>query len=305
MIVNVPYYTDPLRIIRYYFFKSLSKKFYPLVLKYYYKKIYNKSLNLKNPKLLSEKLFRSILYDNNLHKETLSDRLKAKEYAAKHLPELRTAKVYQICSKFEDIDFSQCPKSFVIKTNHSWKSHILVEDKNKITQETYNDYKKYYQNVLGINYAYFSILELQYKNIIPRLYIEEYLGENTQESYIKEYEVYCFNGIPEFINYIVSPISGFDKSKIDSNKSRIFDSNWNKADFCIRFNDELEDPDSENKNLILTFAEKLSQNFEFVRIDFLEVGNQLYFGEFTFSPYGGFIKFCPEKYDLFYGNKLL
>lgn len=305
MIVNISYYNNPDRLMRYYFFKSLPKVLYPLILKYYYKKVYKKHLNLKNPKLLSEKLFWSLLYDNNLQKEILTDKLKAKEYILKHLPELKTAKTYQVCSKFDDIDFSKCPKTFVIKTNHAWKSNILIEDKNKITDEIYNYYKKYYKRVLNINYAYFSIFELQYSNITPKIYVEEYLGKDNEEYYIKEYEVYCFNGIPEFINYTITPISGFDINKIDSSKSRIFDTNWNKTDFHIRFNDDIETPDSENKQRILDYAKKLSHNLKFVRLDFFEVGNQLYFGEFTFSPYGGFVRFYPEKYDLYFGEKLM
>jgi hypothetical protein len=32
--------------------------------------------------------------------------------------------------------------------------------------------------------------------------------------------------------------------------------------------------------------------------------NQIYFGELTFRPYGGFMKFVPESFDMELGNYL-
>jgi len=305
MIFAVDYF-DKLYNLRYYFFKNLPEVFYPCILKYYYAQRFSRKLNLKSPKRFSEKILWSILYDKNQMKTILSDRLKAKEYVVKLLPSLKTAKVYQVCSSFESLDFSKCPESFVIKTNHAWKSHVYIENKNKITAEDYEQYKKYYKKVLGINYAYWGTPELQYKNIEPQIYTEEFLGTKNETSIIKEYEVYCFNGKPEFINYSISGSGAPDVSKkSDSLFSSMFDCNWKKADFFIRFDSNIKSPDSKNKDLILYYAEKLSYEFKFVRIDFFEFGGELYFGEFTFSPYSGFIKFCPDKYDLFYGEKIV
>ncbi|MBQ8886240.1 MAG: hypothetical protein IJY61_00880 [Candidatus Gastranaerophilales bacterium] len=256
------------------------------------------------PQRLSEKILKSCLDDKDIKKTKLTDKLKAKEYVKNVIPDLKYAKVYQIADSFNELDFSFAPNSFVIKTNHAWKTHILVQDKRLLKSTDYNEFKQYYKSVLSINYAYWGSYELQYKNITPKIFLEEYLCFEN-EGFIKEYEVYCFKGKPMFINYLISPNYTPDLFNCQSDivKSQIFDTNWEQANFKIRFSSGLSTPDTKNKELILTYAEKLSYGFDFVRIDIFEIGDELYFGEFTFSPYSGFITFIPEKFDLIYGQK--
>ena len=56
---------------------------------------------------------------------------------------------------------------------------------------------------------------------------------------------------------------------------------------------------------LLNVAEKLSQDFPYVRVDLYIANNQVYFGELTFRPYGGFMKFVPESFDLELGRYLI
>ena len=43
----------------------------------------------------------------------------------------------------------------------------------------------------------------------------------------------------------------------------------------------------ENFSLMLEYAEKLSSEFDFVRVDLYNIAGTIYFGELTFSPNGG------------------
>lgn len=51
-----------------------------------------------------------------------------------------------------------------------------------------------------------------------------------------------------------------------------------------------------------TFAEQLSTNIPFVRVDFYEINGMVYFGELTFFPGAGFEEFTPSKYDRLLGS---
>lgn len=303
MIYNEDYSSVKYKVV-YYFLKLIPNILSPVIMKYLYKKKLKKSLNLRNPQRLTEKILKNCLDCKNTKQTELTDKLKAKEYVSKILPNLKSARVYQVVDSFSKLDFSLVPNSFVIKTNHAWKTHILVKDKNMLKAVDYKEYEKYYKNVLSINYAYWQSYEFQYKNIKPKVFLEEYLYSND-EIYIKEYEVYCLKGKVEFINYVISQNNTPDLYNCQSDlvKTQVFDKNWKQADFKIKFSSELTAPSSKNKELIVSYAEKLASEFDFVRIDFFEVGNELYFGEFTFSPYSGFIQFIPEKYDLVYGQK--
>ena len=57
-----------------------------------------------------------------------------------------------------------------------------------------------------------------------------------------------------------------------------------------------------NLKKMLVLAEILSKEVPFLRIDFYEINNKLYFGEITFYPASGFEGFYPEKWDLELGN---
>ena len=59
-----------------------------------------------------------------------------------------------------------------------------------------------------------------------------------------------------------------------------------------------------NYALMIEFAELLSKNIPFVRVDFYEVQGKVYFGEMTFFPNSGFTAFEPEEWDSILGDWL-
>lgn len=289
-----PDYNESLKYLtRYFFFKIMPERFYIYALKYKYKKTYKRILNLKNPLRLSEKLQWLKLYDNTDEKTFFADKLKAKKYIQENIPGLKTAKLYQSALSFNETDFGKLPLSFLLKTNHAWKTNTYIRNKNKITQKEMSLYEKNYNKVLKINYAYWSYYELHYKNIKPQIFAEELLDKDICN--ISNYEVYCFNGKPEFILY--------RKAK-EYFEQQIYSITGERLNFDIEYKslNEIEKP--QNLKITVEFAETLCRNFKFVRVDFFESNNEIYFGEMTFTPYSGFIKFIPDSFDLFYGNKL-
>ena len=76
------------------------------------------------------------------------------------------------------------------------------------------------------------------------------------------------------------PVSiGFRRGNTQNN----YDIDWNPLT-PIRIKD-IEKPEHLDK--MIRFAKLLSAQFEFVRIDFYYVNQNIYFGEFTFTPSGG------------------
>ena len=61
-------------------------------------------------------------------------------------------------------------------------------------------------------------------------------------------------------------------------------------------------PKPKNYGKMVELAEKLARDLPFVRIDFYEVKNKIYFGEITFYPGNGVEEFTPEKYDYILGS---
>lgn len=302
-MIRTNYYNFYISEIRYNLFKYIPSLFYPWILKYSYKKLMKKSLDLKNPKAFSEKLQYIKIYEQNPLKKLLSDKLEAKEWVKNLIPEIQLPKIYTCAEQFSDLDFNKCPERFVLKTNHFCKTNMLIKDKNELLTTDFKKTKRYYDKTLKKNYSYITGLELQYSDIKPKVYAEEFLY-NKQKLYnfeLSEYEVFCFNGVPEFVSFVsthklkngkmVTPqcILNTDMKPAD------FTFPWSKINYNI--------PKDKVACTVLEYAKILSKDFNFVRCDFISCDDIVYFCELTFNPYSGIVQFSPDEYDLFYGNK--
>lgn len=79
--------------------------------------------------------------------------------------------------------------------------------------------------------------------------------------------------------------------------------NWEKLDFSTGYDTVDEERPCElekMKNLAIEFAKR----FSFVRVDFYNVGKEIWFGEFTFFPDCGFYNYEPDKWDFYWGKLL-
>ena len=63
---------------------------------------------------------------------------------------------------------------------------------------------------------------------------------------------------------------------------------------CMDYPLDLDNPESA--------CEKLSEGIPHVRVDLYRHNGQLYFGEFTFYTWAGYMDFHPKKYDRILGD---
>lgn len=83
-----------------------------------------------------------------------------------------------------------------------------------------------------------------------------------------------------------------------------FDTQWNQLDLYYREDTArpfMEKP--KNFDAMLNIASKLSDGFDFVRVDLYNIDGTIYFGEFTLTPTSGQLKLRPEDWDLKLGRK--
>jgi hypothetical protein len=53
---------------------------------------------------------------------------------------------------------------------------------------------------------------------------------------------------------------------------------------------------------MIDVASRLSEGFDFVRVDLFNVDGRIYFGELTFTPSAGWIRFEPPEWNLRLGK---
>jgi len=283
-------------IMRQKFYQSMDRNEYKDELLNWYHKTTGRTLNIDNPKTFTEKIQWLKLYDSNELKTLCADKFLVRKWVEKRLGESVLIPLLGVWDNADDIDFDDLPNRFVLKCNHGCAMNIIVSDKNscnikKITKKL-NEW-------LEINYAFVTgDFQLHYGNIKPKIIAEEYLQENGLND-LKDYKFFCFDGIPRYCQVIT------ERSSVET--IDFFDMNWVHMPFvglakCANSDKCIKKPITFSEMIIA--AEKLANGFKFVRVDFYEVNNKLYFGEMTFTPGGGAGKFEPEEYNYLLGDMI-
>jgi hypothetical protein len=55
---------------------------------------------------------------------------------------------------------------------------------------------------------------------------------------------------------------------------------------------------------MLELAERLAAGLNFVRVDLFNIAGDITFGELTFYPGNGMLRFVPPEYDRYFGDQL-
>ena len=251
-------------------------------------------LNLKSPQTFNEKLQWLKLYDRNPEYTKMVDKYEVREYIKEKIGEEYLIPLIGVYDKFDDIDFDKLPNQFVIKCNHDSGGLIICKDKNRLDIETA---RKKINRSLKTNY-YYSGREWPYKNVKPKILIEKYM-EDSNKSDLIDYKLFCFNGIPKIVLVCSERFSSSNMCET------WFDMNWKLIDMTEsghRVDSTISKPKQLKK--MVELSKKLSKNIPFIRVDWYEIGDKLYFGELTFYPASGFEKFEPKEWNKKIGDML-
>ena len=265
-----------------------------IYLKMIYKIQLHKDLNLNNPQTFNEKIQWLKLYDRKPEYAKMVDKYEAKKYVSNIIGEEHIIPTIGIYEKFEDINFDKLPNQFVMKCTHDSGGIVICKNKKDLDIK---QAKKKINKSLKRNYFY-NGREWPYKNVKPRIIIEKYMKDNSKNELI-DYKLMCFNGQCKII------FTCTDRYSNDGLKVTFFDLNWNKLPFERHYPTDIKIINKpKNLEKMLDFSKKLSKNIPFVRTDFYEINEMLYFGEMTFFPGSGFEEFKPEEWDKKIGDMI-
>lgn len=273
------------------FIEGLEESDYPEIINNLYFKVFEKEINFNNPSTYNEKINWEKLYLRDPIRTRLADKVEVRQWIREEIGERYLTKWYGVWDNAEEIDFDKLPPSFVLKANNGSGRNILVKDKSEINTSAVisqlNEWKKQ-------NYA-FTALELQYKDILPKIICEEYLEGLAETVY--DYNIYCFGGEPKYIWCIKG-------SHRPNCQASFYDLNWNMQPFSYGYpKDEIVAPRPEKLDEMLELSRKLCKQFNHVRVDWYNMPDgRVLFGEMTFTTWAGLRKFCPEEYDMEFGK---
>ena len=262
-----------------------------LRIKYYIRM--GKPLHLNAPVTFNEKLQWLKLYGRRPIDTMLSDKYAVKEYITQKIGAQYVIPLIGVWDRFEDIDFNILPEQFVLKCTHDSGGIVICKNKKEFN---YDAAKKILNKGLANDFYVFS-REKAYKNIPRRIIAEEY-REDPITGELRDYKFFCFDGVPKAL-FIASDrqVEG-EETKFD-----FFVMYYNHLPFTNGHpNAKLLPQKPEKFEEMKRLASVLSEGIPHVRVDFYEVSGRVYFGEMTYSHWGGMTPFEPEEWDYKFGS---
>ncbi len=264
------------------------------MLKLQYRIKTGRSLNINSPRRFTEKLQWYKLHYRNEEMHCCVDKYQVRNYVKKKGLEEILVPLYGYYADINQVDFDGLPNQFVIKTINGGgglnvsvvtdkRAFLASEDKCRLTAKTFLPHSG------GREWAYYGLE--------PGIIVEELLvNAENPEAGVNDYKIFCFNGKAECVVVDVDRYIG--------HKRNFYDIEWNDLHItsdCEPVNRKMEKP--KNFDKMIKIAEKLSEDFPFVRVDLYNMEGKIYFGELTFYPWSGYVQFTPDSFDFELGEK--
>lgn len=249
-----------------------------------YFKYHREILHLNHPRTYSEMLMWLKVHGRLDRYHNMADKYAVREYVTEKLGADYVIPLLGVWDSADEIDFDKLPDKFVLKANHGCDYNVICTDKSKLDIE---DTKKKLDRWINEDF-YREEREMQYKGIKPKIIAEKYLEDESGQ--LRDYKFYCVEGVPKMIQY--------DVDRFTDHKSELMDTDWKRLKTVqVGTFSELgpQSPKPAALPKLLEAARKLSNDFWFVRVDLYLVGDQVYFGELTFTPGDGLVTFVPAE----------
>lgn len=276
----------------YRYYAELEEGEYKAALARWYRIRTGMKLDWNNLRTYNEKLQWLKLYDQTENKRILSDKFRVRDFVRKKIGERHLVPLLGCWDSFDEIEFEKLPSEFVLKCNHGRGWNLVVHNKEEL--DLY-ELKEQFDSWMMLDYAFCSGLELNYREIKPKIIAEQMLHSSKGKE-LKNYKVFVFDGYAKIIQV-----------DIDTNtyhRRNLYTRDWEYLPYGIGYSTdgdtEIKKPDCLDE--LISFAEILGSGFRHILVKFYVIGNNIYFGEVTFSHESGAEKFISQDFALEMGS---
>lgn len=268
-----------------------------------YRSTFKKSINLKNPQDLNEKIKWAMMYSDTSKWTELADKYKVRKYVESIGLEDILVQLYAVWNKVEDVNFGLLPETFIIKANNgNGKGTNKIIRKSELNDEKKTEYLKMINEWLHRKRIGALSAEPHYYGIEPCVIAEEVLYPEEGCSTLTDYKIWCFNGKAYWVWVCNDRSSGGNSAHVLT-----YDLDWNAhPEYSVFNSDYLQGepiPKPKNFERMIEVAEKLSNGFPELRVDLYNIDGKIYFGELTFTSQGGGMDFYSPEFLKLAGSK--
>lgn len=246
-------------------------------------------LNFDNPQTYNEKIMWMKLNYQDPRITQCADKYAVKDYISRVIGKEYTVENIGCWDDPDDINFDELPDRFALKVNWSSGYNVICKDKSKL--DTAAARKRLKRWMRPDRNSYYQFFNWGYKNMKPVVYAEKYIEQSNGQ--LNDYKfLTSFGKVKAMLVATNRDIPG--KLTYD-----FFDRDYNYLPLTsgngLHASPLPEKPANYEK--MVELAEKLSEPFPFVRVDFYELDNKIYVGEMTFYPGGGILPVKPVEWD--------
>jgi TupA-like ATPgrasp len=230
--------------------------------------------DLRNPTTFDEKVLWLNLYWRHPLKTECADKYTLRGYAERQGLGHLLPRIYGVYETAGAIDFAALPQRFVLKCSHGCHCNVFCRNKTELDlQRTRRDLTRWlatdYSKLLG---------ELHYAGMKPRILCEEFLEDGTGEL-PTDYKLYCSRG-----RFHCTLVCTGRRPNENANEDFV-DRDWKRLPYnaeSLAAGRRIVRPAAYEE--MISAAERLSEPFPFVRVDFYCIQGRAVLGEMTFTP---------------------
>lgn len=243
--------------------------------------------NVWKPKTLTDKILKIKISPNyskaNL-RSLVSDRQKVRHYISSKNTNCKLIPLIWSGEEFDRATFDSLPEKFVIKANHGSKM-VRIVNKNK-AEDCFESIEKEVIKWKDIDY-YKKGREWVYKNTPKTIIVEEFI--DFKNDVPPDYKFFCLNGKVAFVQVDLDRYKGHSRN--------IYDAEFKRLPVKYQFEPgyDIEKPALFDE--AIDIAKKLSNDFDFIRVDLYILDEDIYFGELTNFPGNCLETFSPIQFD--------
>lgn len=252
-------------------------------------------LNLRSPKRFTEKIQYRKLFENNPVIARCIDKLTCKQYVIEKLGGVEyTIPLIDVWHTPNDVDIKSIPDTCVVKSNCSSDGNNVLLVRNKGELDIENIEKEIKDSWFDRRYLNTNSFFRAYYDVKPCVIVEAFVSDIAKEA--REYKFWCFDGEPKLVHSVEDHF--VNGENLHDHTVSFFSLEWEYLN--VSCGNYKTNPEA-NKPLYLSemieVSKRISKDFSFVRVDFLETNNRIYLTELTFAPFAGLCRFLPDTFD--------